>query len=235
MPEITNKNVPTNIKIDASTVAYKEKITDFVLSLKADILKGTNQSLQNATSKFMDLWLEDQTDKRFNLARNILAEELSESENVLKKFNRDYLEPSIKIMGQIIGGSKVAEQFDYSVSASSVEALKSAGFKFSINERGQLLAEIAPNVKITSADGREILGSKFSYKFDGTEKGVEITEKPDGSFEFKVSYQDKRTPADVYSVEVDNKVSMPQTDPLYTPGSKYAVVNKDEINYKLSK
>jgi hypothetical protein len=224
--------VPINIK--AATVANDEKITDFVLSLKADILKGTNQSLQNATSRFMDLWLEDKTDKKFNLAREVLAAELSEKD--LEKFNRNYLEPSVKIMEQINGGSKVAEQFDYSVSASSLEALKSAGFKFSKNERGELQAEIAPNAKITSlADGREISGSKFIYKFDGSEKGVEITEKPNGSFEFKVSYQDKRTPADVYSIKVGNQVFLPVEDNVYTPGSKYAVVNKDEINYKLSK
>jgi len=228
MVEAVGGNQPNYnvIQVKGCTVARDEGTISIAQSVKADILKGTSQGLQDATSKLMDLWLES-ADNKINAVLTILKDELPSE--TFRQFNDSYLQPSVNVMSKISGGSKVAEQFDYSVSVKSTENLKNAGIRF-FSGRGTLEVNFASNVRIMDAsDGHISTGDRWAYIFDGSEKGVEIKEQPDGTFALKITYPESQM-VDLYIITVPNQEPAPANGG-YTPGTRYAVVTKDEIDY----
>ncbi|MDR1453819.1 MAG: hypothetical protein LBJ25_07600 [Candidatus Margulisbacteria bacterium] len=224
------------LKIQGGTVAKDERTTNIAQSVKSDILKETSKGLQDATSKLMDLWLEDTTDQKLNAVLTILQDELPS--DVFSQFNDSYLQPSVNVMSKISAGSKVAEQFDYSVSVKSAENLKKAGIHFHNSKHGGVLdVTFASNAMIKDkSDGESVEGSRWTYIFDGSEEGVEISEQEDGSFELKITYPKvANKQPDVYTITVPDSTSINPSSSSYTPGTRYAVVSKNEINYTLSK
>jgi hypothetical protein len=223
------------LKIQGGTVAKDEKATNIAESVKSDILKGTRHGLQDAASKLMDLWLEDTTDQKLNAVLTILQDELPS--DAFNQFKDSYLQPSINVMSKISGGSKVSERFDYSVSVKSAQNLKKAGIDFhNSKHEGVLDVTFAPNTVIKEPDGMSVEGRRWTYIFDGSEKGVEISEQDDGSFELKITYpEDANKKPDVCIITVPDSTSINPGSSGYTPGTRYAVVSKNEINYALSK
>ena len=216
----------TTMKIQGGTVAKDEGTISIANSIKADILKGTSQGLQDAASKIMDLWLEN-ADNKINAVLTVLQDELPAE--TFRQFNDQYVQPSINVMSKISGGSKVAEQFDYSVSVKSAQNLSNLGVKFS-ESRGTLGVSFAAGVQI-EFDGETFGSEGVRLAFDNNTKGIAIVET-DSGFELRIENLDG-------SIDIATLTTPSPKAPIessgYTPGTRYAVVSKDEINYILSK
>ncbi|MDR2431738.1 MAG: hypothetical protein LBD99_05755, partial [Candidatus Margulisbacteria bacterium] len=198
--------------------AKDEKVTNIAQSVKLDILRGTSQGLQDATSKLMDLWLEDPTGQKLKAVLTVLQDELPA--DAFNQFKDSYLQPAIDVMSKIDGGSKVAEKYDYFVSVKSPENLAKLGMKFNISS-GELTLVFADGIKMDneSLDGKTLV-------FDKNTQGIEIFELAEGSFMLCVNNKDGKKEGYYLTSPVYNS--------SYTPGSRYAVVSKNEINYTLS-
>lgn len=205
------------------------KIAKEVNTILTDDKKPKEKRMEEACSKLMDLWLEDPTDKKLNTIKAYLAEKLPE--DTWNDFNSSYLQPSIKVMSKISGGSTVAEKCDYEVQASSAEKLQQLGVKFVPSEK-DILMSFKPGTKV-KLDGQDYADDtqRLVFKLDENTKGVKLVETEKG---FEIQIINKSGPENILEITIP-KTDRPVDDSPkggYTPGTRYAVINKDEVKYQ---
>ncbi|MDR2337139.1 MAG: hypothetical protein LBE20_00630 [Deltaproteobacteria bacterium] len=202
-PVTPGNKVETEVGKKSEEKAYKliKKLNDAV-----NTNKQTTEIEKELVNHLMEL-LVISGNGRF--VENIVDSRVSYKNDKKKSFKENYLYPRTRITRVIGGAPKLVKKYSYSVNANSQEKLKDIGFNFSL-EKDQLVAkvgilseyiegkdrigqetEFSKDILVTMHDGKDISGSEFKYDFNGTEKGVEITEKSDGIFEFKINYKEE--------------------------------------------
>lgn len=212
----------TNIKVDDSF-----KIAEEVNTILTDDKKPKEKRMEEACSKLMDLWLEDKTDKKLNTIAAYLAEKLPE--DTWNEFKDSYIKPSIKVMSKITGGSIVAEKYDYEVQVNSAEKLQRLGIKFEPLDEQNIQMSFKPGVKVRFGN-KEYTGDE-AFKIDSNTKAVKLVETEKG---FEVQLINKDGSEDILEITIPKTSRSDDDSPKggYTPGTRYAVINKNEVKYQ---
>lgn len=236
-----------NVRVPGKTdMSAKEsfEIAKSVADILTDDKKPKKARMEEACSKLIDLWLENSAYKSFGeskaarMLRTIKAS-LQEKlpEDVWNEFNDTYLEPSIRVMSEIRGGYVIADKFDFEAQVASADKLQDLGVNFFISKTNTVNVSFYPGVKVKYGN-KEFAPNEHGQvvlKFDPNVKEVKIVEKEKG---FEMRFINNDGSEDVLEITKPERQE-PDTEPKstpkpsgYTPGTRYAVVNKDEVKYQ---
>jgi hypothetical protein len=227
MADMTQATVPGRTTLGTDPV---NKITDEILATLRNQSKPEEKRLEAACTKIMDLYLEGKRDK-YNAVLAKVSNALDGS--TWDKLYDNYLSPSNKMLDCIGGAGLVAEKFDLSVAAQSVSNLNRLGMRVSENDDGTLSLSFGSNVR-GDLGGREIDFGGQKLRLDDNTKGVELREN-NGGFDLVIHNivgEPDRLGLKLPQTGLTERPEFIPGKPNYTPGTRYAVVSRDDIDYQ---